>query len=196
MCKRTLFLSFIMFFHFVSFYFSFSFRQIVGRKKWWFIPPHQTSYLKPSINVNGFSAHSQTNIGKDGNKASPWLTKLVRYTIVLNPGDVLINPPWFWHGVLNLQDKENKKDLVIGSPVRYSKNAAAKASYSTNLLYTLNTFALLLRRYGLKVLDPDFKFNLQQDIAGNRRTRQAETHGAPAVAQMGTTDNDPFAEAD
>jgi hypothetical protein len=152
--------------------------------------------LKPSINVNGFSAHSQTNIGKDGNKASPWLTKLVRYTIVLNPGDVLVNPPWFWHGVLNLQDKENKQDLVIGSPVRYSKNAAAKASYSTNLLYTLNTFALLLRRYGLKVLDPDFKFNLQQDIAGNRRTRQAETHGAPPVAQMGTADNDPFAEAD
>ena len=75
---------------------------IVGSKKWWFIPPSQTPYLKPSINVNGFSAHTHTLVGKNGESASPWMEKLERYTAVLNPGDVLINPPWFWHGILNL----------------------------------------------------------------------------------------------
>jgi hypothetical protein len=151
--------------------------------------------LKPSINVNGFSAHSQTNIGKDGNKASPWLTKLVRYTIVLNPGDVLVNPPWFWHGVLNLQDKENKQDLVIGSPVRYGQKAAAKAAFTTNLMWTLNTFALLLYRHGPQIINPSFNINLQKDIAGNRRTRQAETEAGIATGSDNTY-KDPFAEAD
>ena len=71
------------------------FRQITGRKKWWFIPPSQTPYLKPSLNVRGFSAHTQTLIGKEGNQPSTWLTKLERYVAVLDPGDVLINPPWW-----------------------------------------------------------------------------------------------------
>ena len=70
------------------------FRQIVGRKKWWFIPPSQTPYLKPSMNVRGISAHTKTMVGKDGGEVSPWMSKLERYTAVLNPGDVLINPPW------------------------------------------------------------------------------------------------------
>ena len=58
------------------------FRQIVGRKKWWFIPPSQTPYLKPSINVNGFSAHTKTLVGKDGGQPSPWLNKIERYVAV------------------------------------------------------------------------------------------------------------------
>jgi hypothetical protein len=77
------------------------FRMIVGSKKWWFIPPSQTPYLKPSINVNGFSAHTHTMVGKNGEEVSTWMNKLERYTTVLHPGDVLINPPWFWHGILN-----------------------------------------------------------------------------------------------
>lgn len=70
------------------------FRQIVGRKKWWFIPPSQTAFLKPSLNVRGISSHTRTLVGKEGGEPSPWMTKLERYTAVLDPGDVLFNPPW------------------------------------------------------------------------------------------------------
>jgi hypothetical protein len=70
------------------------FRQIVGRKKWWFIPPSQTPYLKPSINIRGISAHTHTMVGKEGGQMSPWMNKLERYVSIVNPGDVLINPPW------------------------------------------------------------------------------------------------------
>ena len=80
----------------------FSFRQMTGTKKWWFIPPSQTPYLIPSINVNGFSAHTHTLVGKSGEKMSHWMSKLERYTATLEPGDVLINPPWFWHVILSL----------------------------------------------------------------------------------------------
>lgn len=55
-----------------------SFRQIVGSKKWWFIPPSQTPFIKPSINVNGFSAHTHTLVGKNGEQESPWMKKLER----------------------------------------------------------------------------------------------------------------------
>ncbi|CAE7553260.1 unnamed protein product, partial [Symbiodinium microadriaticum] len=52
------------------------FRQVVGSKKWWFLPPSQTPFLKPSINVNGFSAHTHTLVGKNGETESPWMKKL------------------------------------------------------------------------------------------------------------------------
>eukprot|EP01038_Epipyxis_sp_PR26KG_P014313 gene14313-19197_t len=155
------------------------FRQITGRKKWWFIPPSQTVYLKPSINVNGFSAHTLTLVGKGGVTPSPWLNKLERYTAILSPGDVLFNPPWFWHGILNLVETEdiNASGLVIGAPTRYAgakngKKYAMPAAFKSNPLFTVVAVTTLFHQYGLQSLSPDFKINLQNDIANNRRFRE------------------------
>jgi len=155
------------------------FRQVAGQKKWWFIPPHQTAYLKPAINVNGFSAHTMTMIGKEGRAPSPWLSKVVRYTTVLNPGDVLVNPPWFWHGILNLGNRSNG-DLVIGAPSRYGRGETRPAgrvlpSFRTNPLYSVNAFLALYLKYGAAAFKPGFKLNLQADIAGNRKDRKEES---------------------
>jgi len=145
------------------------FRQISGRKKWWFIPPSQTPYLKPSINVRGISAHTHTLVGKEDAQVSPWMNKLVRYVGILEPGDVLINPPWFWHGVLNLG---NANDLVIGCPSRYGGQETVVAAFKTNTQFSLTAIATIVYRYGFKALKPGFKMNLQQDIANNRRDRE------------------------
>jgi hypothetical protein len=110
------------------------------------------------MNPNGFSATTRTLIGKNRQSPSPWLKKLTRYTIIMNPGDVLINPPWFWHGFLNLPvssdssntsngntcENEDKKDLVIGSAVRYSEKEVTEAALRVNSWWTLNTFVVLL----------------------------------------------------
>lgn len=149
------------------------FRQIAGQKKWYFIPPHQTKYLKPSWNVNGFSAHTLTKIGKGGEEPSPWFNKLVRYSTVLSPGDVLLNPPWFWHGVENL-GRPNSTDLVIGSPVRYSRGDCRLAAFRSNFAYSLNSYYMLWHKYGWPAFMPGFKPNLQKDIAANRKTRDVE----------------------
>lgn len=141
------------------------FRQVTGRKKWWFIPPSETPYLVPSVNVNGFSAHSLTKVGKFGGEPSPWMSKLIRYTIVLNPGDVLVNPPWFWHGILNLGESD---EVIIGSPVRYSKGVARDAAFKNNALYHVNALWVLYQKYGNK------NMNLQTDIASNRKQRSTE----------------------
>ena len=106
---------------------------------------------------------------------------------------MLINPPWFWHGILNLPDVDAHQDLVIGSPVRYGRGPSSQAAFKTNLLWTINSFAVLLSKYGTAAMRPDFKFNLQADIAGNRRSRQAEDEAAKTA---GTNDADPFVEND
>lgn len=147
------------------------FRQIAGRKKWWFIPPSQTPYLKPSINYNGFSAHTLTLVGKQGATPSPWLNKLVRYTSTLEPGDVLFNPPWFWHGILNLGSVEDN-DLVIGVPTRYGKGSTVQAAIRSNPILTVNSFITIFRNHGTNIFKPGFNINLQGEIANNRRSRE------------------------
>eukprot|EP01035_Chromulina_nebulosa_P024835 gene24835-32347_t len=148
------------------------FRQIIGEKKWWFIPPSQTAYLKPSINVNGFSAHTHTLVGKEGGTPSPWMTKLERYTSVLHPGDVLINPPWFWHGIVNLGDAQDKR-LVVGCPSRYSAGSTGKPALLNNPLFTFNAMVTIIKKYGLRQ-SLSGKVNLQADIANNRRGRESK----------------------
>jgi hypothetical protein len=104
------------------------FRQIAGRKKWWLIPQSQAPYLYPSLNQNGtekyilrfhftfihifisirhsvttgFSMHTLTKIGKGIEEQSPWMKKVERYTVVLEPGDILLNTAWYLHGIVNL----------------------------------------------------------------------------------------------
>jgi hypothetical protein len=119
---------------------------MAGTKKWWFIPPSQTPYLKPSFNVNGFSAHTHTMVGKGDEKESEWMKKIVRYTAVLQPGDVLINPPWFWHGILN--NAEDPNDLVIGVPTRYGGKDGIVAAFRSNPFMTVFALGVIYIKYG------------------------------------------------
>jgi hypothetical protein len=146
------------------------FRQISGRKKWWLIPQSQTPYVYPSLNPNGFSAHTRTYIGKGGAEQSYWFKKLERYTVTLEPGDILLNPPWVWHGILNLADGPD--DLVIGIPTRYSIKYALPA-WRNNWLMTSIGLGSISKTYGFEkfLSDPS---NLQNgiEVARTSRARQ------------------------
>lgn len=164
---------------------------IVGSKKWWFIPPSQTAYLKPSINVNGFSAHTRTLVGKNGEIESPWMKKLERYTAVLHPGDVLINPPWFWHGILNqglrhyrknilsifhyvihLSSGEHSNDLVIGCPTRFQGAKGLIAAVRSNPFLTASAFSVIIKN----AISNGFRArgDLEDKIQANRVARMQE----------------------
>ena len=124
------------------------FRQIVGRKKWWLFPVSQTPYLYPSLNPNGFSAHTLTKIGKGDEEPSPWVSKVERYTVTLEPGDVMLNPPWFWHGIVNLG--ESSDDLVIGVPTRYGTTQVHKMpSFRSNFLLSIIGISSIAYTYGI-----------------------------------------------
>lgn len=92
------------------------FRQIAGHKKWYFLPPSQTPYVYPKIYTNGYSATSKTVQSTVKGITTPWWEKLERYTTTLNPGDILVNPAWWWHAVENIAGED---ELVIGCPTRF-----------------------------------------------------------------------------
>jgi hypothetical protein len=145
------------------------FRQMVGRKKWWFIPPSQTPFLKPSINVNGFSAHTHTMVGKNGETESPWMKKIERYTAVLEPGDVLINPPWFWHGIVNQGESSNS--LVVGVPTRYGGRQSTIAAVKSNPFMSLFAAAVIYIKYGGPEGFKNQTDILEDKINANRKAR-------------------------
>lgn len=147
------------------------FRQVVGKKKWWLFPPSQTPYLLPSLNKNGLSVYTMTRLGsgKVGTTASPWLNKLERYTVTLEPGDIIFDAPWFWHGVENIG---NSDELVIGTAVRYA-TPRFQASFKNNWFLTLIGIASIAKQYGVEKFlssSDDFQNSLEKsrNIQANR----------------------------
>lgn len=147
-----------------------SFRQVAGQKKWWFIPPSESAYVYGTINANGFSAHTKTKIGLPGVVQSPWFKNLERYYSVLNPGDILINTPWYWHGIENIGE-QGSNELIIGAPSRY---IGGVASFKSNFPFAINSFLYQYSRFGNEMFKPDFKFDVHKDVANDRRAREGK----------------------
>ena len=71
------------------------FFQVYGRKEWFFVHPRYTSAMDPLFTMpKGNYFASGVNWGEQPNNVPIGRT-------MLNPGDVLINPPWWWHWVKN-----------------------------------------------------------------------------------------------
>lgn len=141
------------------------FRQIIGKKKWWLVPPSETPLVYPSLNPNGFSAHTKTQIGKGNDSPSPWLSKLKRWEVVLNPGDVLLNPPWIWHGILNVEGGEG--GLSVGVPSRY--NAKMMPALKNNFLFSVIGIACISWNFGYD----KFTSSAESAQAGIEKARNA-----------------------
>jgi hypothetical protein len=153
------------------------FHQVVGKKKWWVFPPSQTPYLLPSLNKNGLSVYTLTRLGsgKANTEPSPWLSKLERYTAILEPGDILFDAPWFWHGVENIG---NQDDLVIGVASRYM-TPLFSSSFKNNWLLTAIGIFSIAKDFGLKkfLSSPDsFQQSLEtsRNIQANRAKNEAK----------------------
>jgi len=166
------------------------FRMIAGRKKWWLIPQTQTAYVYASINPNGFSAHTLTRIGKGKEQPSPWFKKLERYSVTLEPGDLLLNTAWYWHGIINLG--ENPDELVIGVPTRYSVEYAIPAFKSNWFLSSIALAAIQKQYQGLTKFTSNAD-NLQNGIERARNARAGQVQGQ--VISSGTSSLDEI-EAD
>ncbi len=69
------------------------FVQVAGRKRWTFVDPKYSLFLHPSMDY-----------AKPACLATPPfdIETLPRQQVMLNPGDMLMNPPWVWHAIENL----------------------------------------------------------------------------------------------
>ncbi|MBF2055533.1 MAG: cupin-like domain-containing protein [Candidatus Sericytochromatia bacterium] len=77
------------------------FTQVYGRKHWILYPPEYDCVLRPPVNRTPYF-HSAYNPDAPDPENFPALQYLDRYEGVLEPGDILFNPPSWWHHVTNL----------------------------------------------------------------------------------------------
>lgn len=73
------------------------FIQVHGRKQWWIYSNKEAPLLEPIVDRSVFFRSYANSENPEGifKKARGW-------TVVLEPGDILYNPPFFWHQVRGL----------------------------------------------------------------------------------------------
>lgn len=97
------------------------FFNIYGKKHWAFIDPKYTDLIRCQNSNQGlFAASEDDYFSKDEN--NPFL-RIPRYETVLEPGDFLFNPSWYWHAV------KNKTDYTIAVANRYISNTSYMNPY-------------------------------------------------------------------
>jgi cupin-like protein len=79
------------------------FVQIYGQKKWVLISPRFTPFMYPAP-TRGINWQSRVDFRDPDDARCPLYRFVDRYETVLEPGDVLWNPPFVWHGVMNLTE--------------------------------------------------------------------------------------------
>ena len=77
--------------------------QVYGRKRWVLVAPKFTPFMYPALS-KGLNWQSRVDFRDPNYEEAPLYRYVDRYETVLEPGDVLWNPPWVWHGVQNLTE--------------------------------------------------------------------------------------------
>ena len=77
------------------------FTQVHGRKHWFFIEPQADVWLNPPVTRAPYF-HSMFNPEEPDHVAYPGMATTQIWECTLEPGDVLFNPPFWWHQVHNL----------------------------------------------------------------------------------------------
>jgi hypothetical protein len=77
--------------------------QAYGRKKWILIGPEYTPFMYPGAS-RGINWQSRVDFREPDHGSCALYQFVDRYETVLEPGDVLWNPPFVWHGVTNVTE--------------------------------------------------------------------------------------------
>ena len=102
------------------------FVQVYGRRHWVFVDPRHTPFMYPILRKDFVYSGSPVDdrLGRDALMAEGYgLYNLIpKYEVVLDPGDVLLSPQWWWHTVDNLGASIGvalrfRTHLFAGSPV-------------------------------------------------------------------------------
>ena len=108
------------------------FTQVYGTKHWFLYPPENDIIFTPPISRSPYF-YSKFDPDKPNYKAYPNANFLQTWECELKPGDVLFNPPSWWHQVTNLNDS-------IGVGFRWFSPAdSLKSSFMQTLLTFLAT---------------------------------------------------------
>ena len=106
------------------------FYNVKGRKHWYLIDPKYSKYLKPLLSRTGLFAVSQLDIC-NANSTDAVLA-IPRLEVVLSEGDLLFNPPWYWHAI------SNESEYTIACANRFTNFFVG---FKNNFLYSLLFFS-------------------------------------------------------
>jgi len=130
------------------------FCMIKGTKRWTLIDPKYSCILKGRAASSGIYAQTLFDMPDTDISIYPEILEyLPRYDIVLEPGDILWNAPWWWHRI------ENGTGFNVGLAIR--NNKVTKLNLQNNLTYTLSGYTYLF--YNSIVIGLYEKFMLSKD---------------------------------
>ncbi len=92
------------------------FINVYGQKRWHFIHPIYSLCLYPTLQNKGvFVGSPVKHRAPKGylEKEFPLYNRIPKQKVTLEPGDILVNPPWWWHAV------DNVTDATIGIATRW-----------------------------------------------------------------------------
>ncbi|MEQ8755684.1 MAG: cupin-like domain-containing protein [Coleofasciculus sp. G1-WW12-02] len=131
------------------------FCQLHGKKRWVFVAPWHSAWMYPNVGHNpsatSFISPVVTKKQEKDSSRYPLYNFIPKYTVSLNPGDILFNPPWWWHEVTNLSE-------TIGMPLRVPSGGSFQL---TNLLY--NCFTIFGSSVAIEAMSKILKNQLDVD---------------------------------
>lgn len=90
------------------------FRQVAGQKRWTVISPEHNFYMCPRAVVSGSTVSPICLHEMNVDERELWVKRIPRQTALLNPGDILINAPWWWHDVQSIGEVDMPQFSVAG----------------------------------------------------------------------------------
>ncbi|TNC79276.1 MAG: hypothetical protein C9356_20040 [Oleiphilus sp.] len=103
------------------------FLNIYGKKHWTFVHPKYSLAMYPTLINQGYFIGSFVK-----NKAPkrfieqhfPLYNRIPKLTVTLEPGDLLINPPWWWHTISNITESTIAVATRWGIKQEYTRQAS------------------------------------------------------------------------
>ena len=102
------------------------FYMVKGRKRWTFVDPRNTLLLYPYLTPgNAYQDCLVSGVNDDEDfKHFPLYRRCPRFQVTLEPGDLLLNPSWWWHSIQNLTEE------TIGVSSRWSHISELNSLFS------------------------------------------------------------------
>jgi hypothetical protein len=170
---------------------------IDGEKKWTFVDPELTWMLYPVMQVGAVAFASLVSFPALADLSVYRLYKYCpRYSVHLKPGDVLFNPPWWWHAV------ENPTATSVAVATRWDAMRRDTSFYDLNrmlsLMATVNRkFPIFLYEYIVEFLGEHrsllragggaFDENVRVEVK-NQKSRGANQYQGRVVEKIAAQD--------
>mmetsp|Transcript_2284 Transcript_2284/g.3142 ORF Transcript_2284/g.3142 Transcript_2284/m.3142 type:complete len:376 (+) Transcript_2284:111-1238(+) len=112
------------------------FAQVAGAKRWYFMDPKYSSYMRP---LRGGLVNMMAGTLDMGD----YVDRLPLSYADIRAGDMLYNPDWYWHTI------QNREGLSIGCPIR---EVNMTLSYQNNAQYTgIITMNKIAQKLGIDI---------------------------------------------